>query len=1270
MLVQKLILKCSVLFILMAFGSPLLAVCDAPSTDLDSAKSRVTSFIQEMKIAKARGDIETMKLSYDRFYLGFLQKCSATDYVKLCGYECHVELGEFNLFMANDLAYYYQKSTSRRSGSPQKPAAVLEAAQNGVDIIEKGIKALLDQPKGDIRDYIYQSGNYQLLLARLYMTMGDLQYQSVSETKLQRLQYLVSNATSGRTDSDGKKTETEQAKEYYESANWAIQSAALEVPLEDQIFSDLAADILSLTYEINRRLTSLDKGYIFLDIDPESFTTIPYHKLKLRLKQLTDRVIEAERNVESLMSAWKQAKLNRDTDQINEEARSKDISITQSSYRIAKLESMANELRIEVDGKLNDVKAKQDSLEYERQKAEYEFGLKSKITELSNRKELIQARTEADVLQFDSVAKERRVNDLRWMMGWEISKANLDIQLSQFQSEIDRFESEIKIKENQIEQNANRRKNIGEQLKIARENIGTSIRNVEALELEKDRLNRLHIKSLETEVCGVRNRMAFLGMPLPPFVAQEYNCTVADFGMTETTYQSQMCGPGGLRAQVNDLNIESIAGALCALVPASSIPNSIKNDPNASRGLDECSSKLPQSQMEFSQKIFEKEMALADKEIASAEDARKRLEVDLGILTARLAVSTATALGLEIAAKTAESVAVGVASIPTVAACACGMSSGVITTTDPSKSAIVIAQITREAQSAFVQGSEFVLGTTEKILAAKREAEDLKIRLSKENLSKEIKNFHALQAIAEITGRSLNFQKDIQSAIVQKGSIIVDCDRDLNKLTEAKALLLTEHDRLLAQIASSDLRASNLERSILNEKSVQAKEDGNMRILALEERNVEIDQSNIDLEIKTLERLKDGAVFRKDLIAGLKGKIESLDQEQKAASKALEEINKLSKEKLLAISEREYEQIAEVIRGDTSQTKKLLEIAKELNGLTQVDANLRDELTNFNASIEKQVKEEREKVLNTLYMQKEDVDGGNREKLFMATQEQMAALTKSVPAFIAQKRESLAEANRLLILLRNQVTALSSLQGTESPLSLGRSNPIIYMKNSDDLNKIQNIIEEPLWSNDQAIPMQTSKILVPSGSGLARSLAKSLRAEFDVSPSAQNQMDKTGYFSLWSSDFNIDPNGLNQNLLLVDVNMLVNFPACPNKAPKIYVLKHKGTGFVFKDASARDRTPLPSLVVSNERRIRATPYYVNFSGSELERIWNGDSKYSDQLNAFLDPVGVDGNSVPPLLGLPLIGNYELILPSPSPGCSYEDASFELYFTYAMKQRDN
>ena len=1245
------------------------SICQVPGMTIESAQTKTSAFVQAMKIAKARGDVETMQKSYVQFYDAFLSLCEPENYKQLCGFECHSELVEYNLFMANELSYYYSVSTKTQL---DKPESLMKIVNAGLAIVDRAREVLdLHKADSDLRDYLARGAKFNSLKAQLFLTAGDIWYQTVSEAKLERLKFIVNSAVTDPA-TQGQKGEADEARANYEQANWIIQSAVLEVPTTVQ-FSEAQADFRSLRFDVERRLNSLNKGYLFLDIDPQEFSEIPMMNIKKQLDELTSRIKTAEQNIESVMTRWKESKLGNDVDQINDEARKKEVSVEQSSYRIAQFEGMTEEMNLEVEAKLNKVKDQQASVEYEKTKFEFQFNLERKLKELSDRQEMVMGRKEIDVLNMDKDNLDRKISDLKWMMDFEIGQTNLKIQVSQYESQIKEYQSQIERKQATIDQTMNKLKSNEIQTSSYNSQILTSKNDEKALEVERDRIQKAARDSLEAQLCGTYNRLVALGneKDVAPFAFTK-NCTVIKPDITRGDYHEKMCNKtNGLRVELQKQNINTIKDTLCVvgITSASKLPPEMKD-------LD-CGSK---TLIASAKEIFDREMAVADKQLTDSKDQvdeYRKLITDLQNASKDFRFKRT---GAQAVVAAADMLLSSMGAVPKTVVCACGLASGVQTEIDIAGASYYAVTAAKSVYNMAMENWAADFQENNQLITMENTLAKLKDAYDEQNFAMGLKRAAGLRAITEINGRSLDLTNALDKATIERDSVLVDCDQDGTSYSEAKAQSVADYERVNAEILSLDGRISNIELSIKNQKETQQQHLNSIEMLKIDNNNLNIENTSLASEKKTLEDLVKDTETRKSMIETLQGRITDLNSQVVATANAFDAVKKLVNDKTLAMSDKENEQLIRGMSLEQEGTKKLEDFSNQLNNLVQIDSKLKADLTAFKTNVQKNIGDERDKIINTVNLKAKDLDSGAKTGLFMATQEEMAAFSKGIPNFIKEKRQLLEDANRLLVILKNQIDTIMSLKG-KHPLSLAGTEQVTYVKNSDDLQRLRTIFEADFWGRDQQLSFLNTTLTINKDCGLARSLATDLRGSFEITPAAQEQssfdeLDKRpnalGCYALWSNSFNPDSNGIVQNLVLVDMNVLVEFEQTQCQA-RPYVLKHMGSGFVFKEASASDRTLLPSMVVANSRRQTAS-YYTKYEGSYLEHAndWWAHKKLivNDFLVSDHPETLSSGGVMPTMMGLPLIVFYEIQLSNPPDGCSYENATFKIFVTYATSPRQN
>ncbi len=1232
------------------------AICSS-SLSLDQAREKSQSFVQNMKVAKARGDIKSMNHAYQSFYPNFLEQCSDVETAKICGFDCQLQIGEFHLFMASEVSYYYSKSVLNSDIPVVNPEDMQVWVNDGVNIIEKAKSTLItDTKEGDITDYFSKGAKLNALLAKLYMASGDNWYQTMSETRIERLKYIVANAT----DTEAPTDITNEARAMYKKASWVLQSAIMEVP-DQSAFASIHADFSALNHDLENRLRSLDEGLLFLDIDPEEFTNISTKKLRDEIELLSNQIGVVEQKVENMIKEWNALSLNHSVDQINEYRRSNEISISQSSYRLAKLEGLAQTYSNQISADLEKIQQQSNAFQYQMDRYNYQFGLKIKLQEMQDRQALLLKRKEIDVLAFEQNSAERRLNDLRWLMSWEIAKNNIQLQLSQFDSQIEQYNSEANRKTAALQKIQTQYASNEERINISKFNQEDAISTMQQLKLERDQINSEHLASLEAQLCGVVNRLNYLDEEGAP---DQYtfvnNCNSVNFNYNQSSYQNAMCGSNGLRQQLAAQQISTVEHALCT-VGTEHLPTHMVDQLNLN-----CSGT---SQIAMATDIFEKEMQLADLKISNAEAQRKRLSDQIKQVRNNFKKDSMAKAALEASTLALAAVYGASTAIPKTSACACGLASGVATLFDAEASAKAAWATAQSALALGVDWMQYVSEHNEEVTVLRNHLKSLDEALEAEQFAKGIQNMHANKAIAEMTGSALDYSNQMLALLIQEDMTLVDCDQQTASLQEQVASSLSTYDYLTAEIRALDYQRDHINLAIDRQQSAWNQNQANIAILTNANKELDIEVNTLNEELATVARLIGQTSERKNLVLALNTKLSDLEFEASAESQAIDALAQLKQDQVLALTDEEFAQIDNVILLNQTYTDQLISFVNELESLSQIDSNLKLDVIAFRDEVNGLVAQEREKILNRVQLSLVEANQNVKHQMFMATEEELATLTESLPNFVKAKRGYLEKANKLLVQLRNRVQAMVSLAGG-NPLSLANSAGVTYVKTRTDLDKLSNIVKDQYWLQSHQVVTQTTVLPIHAECGLARELASNRKAAFEISPYGLGMSEQNGCYTLWNSSLEPDVNGFMQNLLLLDVNLEVEFSqaSCENRR---FAVTHTGQGMIFKETSANDSTLAPSLIATASRTL--LPTYVtneNYPGSMVERVWDFWSA-NHYLNNFLEtppPNEPSSSGTVPLLGLPVIGTYQLALGNPSEGCSYDDAAFNLIISYASDPR--
>ena len=1229
-------------------------VCNQPTT-LKALIQDGQRHIRDLKIAKTRGDLVGMGEAFGALHTGILKNCSEEEKAAICGYECHFELAEYHLFMASEISYYYSKSASSIDSPLLKQEELAAHVIDGLEIVKSGTKALSYQNK-DLRDFFNQVGKFNLLKAKLLMAAGDNFYQGMSRSRIDRMNYVMGSVIDPDTP---KPQNIQDARAYYRDAHWTIQEAMMDTP-ETSEFDSLNAEIRNLAFKLARRMDSLDKGYLFLGVDPEHFTALSVDQLRTELRTLGARIGTVEEKIDLTIQSWLTTKANHDTATLNNSMREQELNIAKSSYRIAKMNDAATEFSNDISTQISSLQSLSAGIEYEIRREQMTYQLKMKLKELESRTRLISTRKEVDILSFEENSLVQDISDLRWMMNWSIALANLDLQVSTFESQIKEHEGQVRTKRSEQTKLENSKLTASENIKISGERILTARELIKSLKLQKKDIFNADKSVIDSQICKTMIKMVNLnGEILQPYIPPD--CTLSQPSVSQESYEDFMCKEEtGLRHKLQEQKIETVTQTLCT-IGVDALPEHIKNDENLNLQ-EECQGI---SVIEKAQEIFTKEQNLALERSKNLGEQRRRLKSHIDTIINNFDDAQFLRSKLKSMQVTAETALLASASLPDTAKCACGMSSGIKITTKPAQAATAAYNIFSNALNHGIDWISFVNQNQEMIDRLKLDLASISDRYEEQRFQEELQNLHALKAVMEIKGNAQDIGHEIQGLLIEDDMIQMDCDSAASDLLENIALTRETYRGLLAQLDSLTLNNVSIDSAIAEQEShIRTQES----LIVIEEANIEnigISIASLEDEIGVIQSIKADVDSRKSLVTNLKANVQGLELEAERKKQALEELKSLKLSKTIALSDEELSQVETVINEDSSFTPGLVKNINELKDLGILSADLQSELGSFQESLASEIALERESMLN--YVDNQLSTLPESDKIFLASQEELAALARGVPEFINSKKHLVERANQYLALLRYKTGALLSL-ASKTPFTDPSLDTPTFIRTRAELSDALDMIDDEFWSvnsttHESQIFINRSRITIPNSSGFARSLSENHEVSFEISPEGQNP--QLGHYAIWSSDFDSTTSGGNQNLLLVDFHMVVDFEQTDCISRKV-ALKHLGYGYVFKQMSENDPTLVPMLRVHNERV--KTPAYEtqkDTAGSLLDKAieyWKSDHYIQSFLTVA--PPNEPGQAVVPLMGMPLIGSYKMKIEPPSEGCSYEEATFILHFFYS------
>jgi hypothetical protein len=506
-------------------------VCGVTYTNQATATAAISAqtmdFVRRMKIAKAQGDILGMNALYNSYFTYFAAKCDGSnppkdEFRQVCGVDCHVQLAEYHLFEASDIEYYSSQATSAANPALLTPEAMAAHVVAGVALVESAT-VLLNRTSsaGDFRDYLKAIGHINVLKAKLYMAAGDAWYKAVSEKRVARLAYLVSSAID--TDPDepppgfpvAGSSMLEQARAGYDAALWGLNEALMEIP-DEHYFDSLNLEAHDLVSELKLRRDSLQRGLIFIGIDPDEYKLMNIADLKSRLQDTAVRVMGLEGQIETVVRTYLAAAQEIAAANVENRQQLASQSIGLSSYKVAVIENLADQQRQLLSTKIDDLAAASTGYEREYRRAELMFTMDKQVGEVKSRLAHLQGTQEVDALNFKQQQVVQRINDLQWVMNQDVATTNLLLQIDSLSSTFVTMDRDVEKAELELQQIGTRIARAHNDIQFATNDAEDNQGEKSKLEAQKGPIFNQTLRGAAAAICQVEARLLRLEGPAHP----------------------------------------------------------------------------------------------------------------------------------------------------------------------------------------------------------------------------------------------------------------------------------------------------------------------------------------------------------------------------------------------------------------------------------------------------------------------------------------------------------------------------------------------------------------------------------------------------------------------------------------------------------------------------------------------------------------------------------------------------------------------------------
>lgn len=1227
---------------------------------------KIIDFTQNLRIALSQGDVTEMQSLVTTNYVNKLSQCSQPTLQKLCDLACFDAIGQYYLFMSSEIAYYYSKNDSART---IMTADELQGYVNEGLKIVNAAKAILEQTgssagnEGGFRNFVIDATRFDILKIRLYMATGDNWYQSMSEQWLRRLDSMIAAVV--EEPNGNAASSSALAVTNYEEALWTLTETMMGIP-DDPSFASFQKELIVLNDEINRRIQSVESGFLYIGIDPMANSMRPVSDLKNDLKETISKIADIETKVEANLDSWLKAKANQQFEDLNSKARQGELSVSLSSYKIAKIETEAAQLKTELDAKVTDLqdatkRYEQDSNKLQAEfdltnsKIQLQFQLQKRVKEINDRIALLNGKKEIDVLNFNQSRIQKDIENLKWVMNWDIARTNLTLQESSYLAQRASYLREKEANSFRRAQALLQKQQLENAIADLNAAISGSDNDQKKFEDQKTNIGKDQLAAAEAEICNVEQRIARLGgQPEEALTSCNTN-----FGLesTELRERQAICA---VRAEVSKLTADEQAVTLKCGLGLTGLSDSAVSRLS---GIN-CATQVPEGMKPMLAQLN----ALAEKEAALEATQVQEIEKKINAQQSLIDLIQGAFESLKLERNIADSqfygqaaVALAQAVLPKTETCACGVASGQSVSIDPGDMAYKILKIKAEILDRNISYKQYVAENASRIVALENDLNALRESLEVEKMKLLYSNLNRQKLVNDLYGEAMTANQKLNEYLAQEKLSKLECD---NQQAQAKAdvsVLLMDHKRLLSELSARKKSLSALNFDI--ERSKIEKDRYNIQIggLALKIQEVDSQIKALGEDDKRLDELIKIADSSSEELKNLKSRLNTNESELALKQRAEKELTAMIESKTLNLTDEEIGQLKSGAGLEQSQTDELVRninsrletITKRFDGLNRLydqDLALSKQLTAVATNMHKAIEAERKVIFDNLETAISDTNSNEKRKIFVMTQDEIAQMVRGVPSFINSKRRLVEEANEKLVALRNKVNRLKAL--TSGAGSAEQANGVLYVKTAQDIQDLLRTFSGGLnpqkgdpFNGQVAFRMMPVKL---EGALLQTALTKG-SARFEISPFTGSASENiTGNsFSVGSHLFAGDPNLAASNHTLMDIFFEVSKGANASECPvPDFFLRHGGSGYVFKTVSESDRRLVPSMVAGDPTLTTVNAFAAaggtDPGAAERKASWQGRSFDLVSFDAFIK--SSENRNIWPLIGLPVVSSYELVIP--------------------------
>ncbi|PTL84168.1 hypothetical protein DAT35_12070 [Vitiosangium sp. GDMCC 1.1324] len=1258
----------------------------APGNEV-ALRTYINQHVSALRIANYRADVLLMEKSFKELD-GLLKSTGCASMAPLlCDAECSYQLANVHLFRAT--GYPLMRETSNAWFPTDPPGGNGEVrepyeaqAMLGVQRVEQALKNLARQQQAagstsnpmdlPLNRFLKAHARLNSLKARLFVAAGDIWYRKASFSRLDNLQYQVAEALGEDDRAKKKGTEYYNAATYYDQAFWVILEARSSIPAANtDLFSSEFSTLTSLESDVNMRLDSVRKGYLYLNIDPEQLTGNSLSALSRQLIGQREAIRRQEGELRQQMETWA-AKFTTHTNQQLDLANQQNSRVLDLEvYKLAQMQATAGRLTQELRAQVELIDRSMPKFQLEQRIKAIEATLAREQLELSHQLQSIKTQTEQDLLGLEKEAINSRLDDLRFSIDMTMAEYNFTMQVEALLAQKEELDRQFLADKAEIDILEARKGQVQKGIEAAQwrvtltDIIINKYKTAQETSFKSARIPIVEqICTVDAELVFYSRSAAYSGYSDP---VSGHSCTVSPPSTTQEANLDELCTARAKLKTDQLANIDKIRACL----------NSGSSG-NGSGGSDESGGKC--SQMTGT----EKSVVDAIKNASTANQAvinhrKAALMKTKEILNEKkneLRTATNAAIGIEATKSLIDvlwTTAATLAANPDDATGFIGFMP--VKTFTISKAAFNSAKTAAEGASNLLnfgyQMAQFHHQLESEKLLNKQELEDIANQIDAIQKELDVEKWAKERELAEISVRLAELQGEYDNVKNEQEVQRLECNGEKANREATVARLLKSRAALVGQLQQNADESALTLFDIHEQENLRAQAQTEIERLNLETLEYNRQQEKIRLDQQKLTGMK-AAIDRQIAMArGYQSTVKSLQGEYSDTKTLLKAVNEKIKDSIVLREQKEREFVSAVL----AQSGKVAfsEIADLKSKLAQLDDA--DQLVAQVHAIEQKLAVEVEgSYKNILAIVRKNIEAGGGQQetansLFWDFENLAAELSRGAGDMLDYKRRLLENANFTYNLYRSRYNVLAQFAGDVAPIS----EEYAFISNAAELEKVladcsgldTNEICKPrslVWDNKN-MTGTVAEFTLENTSTLLQQLLAEGRVRFEISPYGQSlaNSQRLGNLVLWHENLM----NTESPMLLVHAMALADGSSCGSKA----TVRHLGSGTLFAPMSRDNAAPQATLVVRKPTDLEM-PVWTN---AELG-LWTSRSdtfRTGSFTAAGLETVLQSdrvGKLEYPLVGLPLIGTYELIATPSFVGClsGSSTSKLKLGFIYVVK----